>query len=279
VGSTTHDAHQPPCILIFDSGAGGLSILQEMRRKLAGEHFDYLMDTAFFPYGNQSDSVLEKRIVELCVTAVAKLKPDMLILACNTASTLALPHLRAALEIPVVGVVPAVRVAAGYCDLNGLSEFGLLATPATVQRSYTDQLIEDFASHVTVHRFGSPILVSLAERHIAGENVVPMLSEHLQPWLDQHPDMKTIVLGCTHYPLLRELFESLWPQHTWIDSGEAVARQAQKVWQQAHTEPTPCAVGGPTTHLHWTGPDEPSGIRAYLSEFGEQTQIASFSEP
>lgn len=270
------DAHRQPSVLIFDSGAGGLSILQELRRKLTFEHFDYLMDTAFFPYGEQDDSILVERITKLCVAAVSRLESDMLVLACNTASTLALPHLRAALNIPVVGVVPAVRVAAKYCDQNDSLEFGLLATPATVRRSYTDQLIKDFADHITVQRFGSPHLVSLAERHIAGEDVRLPLSDHLQPWLTKHPGMHTIVLGCTHYPLLRGLLEALWPKHTWIDSGEAVAKQAQKIWLDLPKKTISTVKNEAVTHVHWTGPSEPAGILNYLSILGEHGRTDAF---
>lgn len=283
VTSTPH-VSRDNSILIFDSGAGGLSILREVRKKLPVTRFHYLMDTACFPYGNQSDSLLERRIPELCKAAVERFDPAVLVLACNTASTLALPLLREVLDIPVVGVVPAVRVAAGHCASSADTSFGLLATPATVKRPYTDNLISDFAEGFEVHRFGSPLLVSFAERAIAGENIRSELAAHLGPWLETYPDMRTVVLGCTHYPLLRQALESLWPEHHWIDSGEAVARQTDKVLRAAlASKKTPAP--GPSgqvhceTTLHWTGSQEPHGVARYLTDDGEHVTRMPFSWP
>ena len=291
VTSTPH-ASRDDSILIFDSGAGGLSILREVRKKLPVTRFHYLMDTACFPYGNQTDSLLERRIPELCKAAVERFDPAILVLACNTASTLALPLLREVLNIPVVGVVPAVRVAAGHCANSADTSFGLLATPATVKRPYTDNLISDFADGFEVHRFGSPLLVSYAERAISGEDISSELEAHLGPWLEKHPGMKAVVLGCTHYPLLRKELERLWPDHHWIDSGEAIARRTDEILRAAvstrsaniaeskvspesglHTETKS------STCLHWTGRQDPDGVADYLSELGEHVKRMPFDWP
>ncbi|MDF1763973.1 MAG: aspartate/glutamate racemase family protein, partial [Oleibacter sp.] len=140
-------------MLIFDSGVGGLSILQEVARLMPDITLDYLMDSEFFPYGIREDQELIQRIVTFCKAAVEQRQPSVLILACNTASTLALPALREILSIPVVGVVPAIRVA-GERSLSlkddGPATIGLLATPATVNRPYTQDLIEQFAPHCEV---------------------------------------------------------------------------------------------------------------------------------
>ena len=291
VTSTPH-ASRDDSILIFDSGAGGLSILREVRKKLPVTRFHYLMDTACFPYGNQTDSLLERRIPELCKAAVERFDPAILVLACNTASTLALPLLREVLNIPVVGVVPAVRVAAGHCANSADTAFGLLATPATVKRPYTDNLISDFADGFEVHRFGSPLLVSYAERAISGEDVSSELEAHLGPWLEKHPGMKAVVLGCTHYPLLRKELERLWPDHHWIDSGEAIARRTDEILRAAvSTRSTNIAESkvspesGPhketmsSTCLHWTGRQDPDGVAGYLSELGEHVKRMPFDWP
>ena len=291
VTSTPH-VSRDNSILIFDSGAGGLSILREVRKKLPVTRFHYLMDTACFPYGNQSDSLLERRIPELCKAAVERFDPAVLVLACNTASTLALPLLREVLDIPVVGVVPAVRVAAGHCASSADTSFGLLATPATVKRPYTDNLISDFAYGFEVHRFGSPLLVSYAERAVSGEDVSSELEAHLGPWLETYPDMKAIVLGCTHYPLLRNELEHLWPDHHWIDSGEAIARQTDKILRAAvstrsvnisetrvSAESGLPGETGSHTCLHWTGRQEPDGVAGYLSELGERVKRMPFDWP
>ncbi len=285
--TSTPDTSRNDSILIFDSGAGGLSILCEVRKKLPNTHFHYLMDTACFPYGNQVDSHLESRIPELCRAAVEQLNPAVLVLACNTASTLALPLLREALDIPVVGVVPAVRVAAGHCSEAGDTSFGLLATPATVKRSYTDNLISDFADGFEVHRFGSPLLVSYAERAISGDDVSSELEAHLGPWLAQYPDMKAIVLGCTHYPLLRKELERLWPTHHWIDSGEAIARQTDKILRVAtslsNSHEAVVAISQENrarrTSLHWTGNQVPQGVAGYLTDYGEHLEWMPFRWP
>ncbi len=291
VTSTPH-VSRDNSILIFDSGAGGLSILREVRKKLPVTRFHYLMDTACFPYGNQSDSLLERRIPELCMAAVERFDPAVLVLACNTASTLALPLLREVLNIPVVGVVPAVRVAAGHCANSADTSFGLLATPATVKRPYTDNLISDFADGFEVHRFGSPLLVSYAERAISGEDVSSELEAHLGPWLEKHPGMKAVVLGCTHYPLLRKELERLWPDHHWIDSGEAIARRTDEILRAAVStrsaniaeskvspESSLHRETESSTCLHWTGRQDPDGVAGYLSELGEHVKRMPFDWP
>lgn len=274
-------------ILIFDSGAGGLSVLNEVRQALPGVPLHFLLDSGLFPYGNQDDETLAQRIPDLCADAVERLQPSVLILACNTASTLALPALRARLDIPVVGVVPAIRVAANHCRSANKNSFGLLATPATVRREYTDQLISDFAEGLNVVRFGSPDLVSIAEkyletkaeRHLAkkaeqqpdSEAIEHTLFDHLNPWLLQHPECQHVVLGCTHYPLLRPLLETLWPSIHWIDSGAAVARQAARVFDDhAQTQKLEQNAAHPRPHnnaisIYWTGSERPNGVLRALS--------------
>lgn len=274
-------------ILIFDSGAGGLSVLNEVRQALPGVPLHFLLDSGLFPYGNQDDETLAQRIPDLCADAVERLQPSVLILACNTASTLALPALRARLDIPVVGVVPAIRVAANHCRSANQNSFGLLATPATVRREYTDQLISDFAEGLNVVRFGSPDLVSIAEkyletkaeRHLAkkaeqqpdSEAIEHTLFDHLNPWLLQHPECQHVVLGCTHYPLLRPLLETLWPSIHWIDSGAAVARQAARVFDNhAQTQKLEQNAAHPRPHnnaisIYWTGSERPNGVLRALS--------------
>lgn len=235
-------------ILIFDSGVGGLSILSEIRKQFPSTHLHYLMDCEWFPYGTRNDDDLQQRIVSLCSASVSRLQPELLVLACNTASTLALEALRSALTIPVVGVVPAIKVAADQSRQSGPSDIGLLATPATVNRPYTERLIRDFAPHCTVHRLGSRELVQLSEDWMGGQDIRTDLINVLQDWLKQHPQMTQVVLGCTHFPLLRPLLEELWPQIHWIDSGRAVAIQAGRVY------PGDTAAGEASSSLWWTSP-------------------------
>ena len=248
-------------ILIFDSGVGGLSILTEVRQQLPGVHIRYLMDSEMFPYGTRPDALLASRIVEVCSRAVDSFHPSMLILACNTASTLALTQLREALSIPVVGVVPAIRVAGERCRSDQHTVFGLLATPATVKRAYTQNLINEFASDCRVERYGCSELVELAEQHIAGADTRAGLHALIGNWLVQHPDIRHVVLGCTHFPLLRDDLESLWPAIDWIDSGAAVARQAARVYP-GQTQ------GDNSLSYNWTGTQDPEATGRFLSELG-----------
>src|SRR5690554_2576897 len=169
-------------VLIFDSGVGGLSVLKEIHQHQPQLQLQYLVDNAAFPYGTKEDAFLTNRIIEVCSSAVAELQPDILVIACNTASTLALPQLRQLLNIPVVGVVPAIKTAA---NLSKTKVIGLIATPATVSRPYTDNLISEFAPHCNVHMLGSSELVYWAESYIS-HGLLPnteQLYKHIQPWL------------------------------------------------------------------------------------------------
>lgn len=237
-------------VLVFDSGVGGLSIAAEIRRRLPGVSLHYLMDSAAFPYGNKDDDYLVARVVSVCLDAVTQHQPRLLVVACNTASTLALPALRAALAIPVVGVVPALKVAAAA---NPGGAIGLLATPATIHRRYTDELIAAFAAGCEVRRFGSVRLVQWAEHWVATGEEPAELFEHLNDWIMQSPLLSHVVLGCTHFPLLRPMLERLWPTVIWVDSGEAIARRVA----QLLGDDTGAGVA-PPLQLLWTGVQPPA---------------------
>lgn len=245
-------------VLVFDSGVGGLSVAAEIRRRLPTQPLHYLMDSAGFPYGTKDDATLTTRVVDVCRDAVAAQQPRMLVVACNTASTLALPALRAALPIPVVGVVPALKVAASACPGG---EIGLLATPATVNRPYTDNLIREFAAGCRVRRLGSRELVQWAEDWVAAGHEPDGLFAHLDGWLTQPDPVSHVVLGCTHFPLLRPMLERLWSSVTWVDSGEAIARRVA----QLLGDEVP-AKGHPEARLFWTGERTPAdGVARYIA--------------
>lgn len=252
-------------VLIFDSGVGGLSILSEVQQQQPHLNLCYLMDNAAFPYGTKDDDFLTHRIIEVCMQAVTELQPDILVIACNTASTLALPQLRQQLSIPVVGVVPAIKTAAALSQNNTI---GLLATPATVTRPYTDNLIKEFAPHCKVHKLGSTELVCWAENYInIGELPTnEQLYNHLQPWLDAGDFIHHVVLGCTHFPLLGAQLKQLWPSVHWIDSGNAIAlRVASLLPKPANTN---AAMIG-ALNLFWTDAKaSPSGAANYLNLLG-----------
>ena len=264
-------------VLIFDSGVGGLSILKEIHQQLPQLNLNYLMDNAAFPYGTKSDEFLTKRVIEVCSKAVAELAPDILVVACNTASTLALPQLRAALKIPVVGVVPAIKTAA---NLSTTKVIGLIATPATVCRPYTDNLVAEFSPNCEVHRLGSTELVLWAEKHI-NQGAIPnrqALKQHIQPWLNNAEGISHVVLGCTHFPLLLDSLQSLWPSITWVDSGNAIAMRVASLLNQRSNQTLNLPNG--RLSLYWTAQEGPAlGVARFLGLLGELTEQRSVNIP
>ncbi|WON76830.1 glutamate racemase [Serratia sp. UGAL515B_01] len=214
-----------PTVLVFDSGVGGLSVYQEVRQLLPDLHYIYAFDNLAFPYGEKSEEFIIARVLEI-VSAVQQYHPlALVIIACNTASTVSLPALREHFVCPVVGVVPAIKPAAKL-TANGI--VGLLATRGTVQRTYTRELIERFAADCKIELLGSSELVELAEAKLHGESVpLTTLKRILQPWLNMREPPDTVVLGCTHFPLLSEELVQVLPEGTrLVDSGAAIARRA-----------------------------------------------------
>ena len=221
-------------VLIFDSGVGGLSVAQSLRQHYPDAAMCYACDNAWLPYGLREDAVLTERIVAVCQAAVDACQPSVLVVACNTASTLALEHLRQQLAIPVVGTVPAIKPAAAISQTRHI---GLLATRATVARPYTQRLIDSFASDCVITRVAADALVVEAEAYLA--DITPN-TERMQAVLAplwqvvtataEHPKLDTVVLGCTHFPLLKPWLEQLAPAPLyWIDSGDAIARRVAQV--------------------------------------------------
>ena len=217
-------------VLVFDSGMGGLTVAREIRARAPGVAVDYAADTGFFPYGDKSDEALRARLPEIAARLVEAARPDVFVIACNTASTLALPEVRARLAIPVIGTVPAIKPAA---EQSRTGTIGLLATPGTIRRQYTADLIRDFASDVNVILHGSIELVRLAEAHAAGEPHDAAGFAAAQQPLFEAPggqDIDTIVLACTHFPLVRDQLAAAAPHAVrYIDSGAAIARQTLRV--------------------------------------------------
>ena len=218
-------------VLIFDSGVGGLSVARSLRQHYPDTAMCYACDNAWMPYGLRDDITLSARIVAVCQAAVQACRPSVLVVACNTASTLALDGLRKALTIPVVGTVPAIKPAAAISQTRHI---GLLATRATVGRPYTQKLIESFASDCLITRVAADALVLEAEALLGGASPnTERLQQALAPlWQagDNQSPVDTVVLGCTHFPLLKPWLEALAPTPVnWIDSGDAIARRVGQV--------------------------------------------------
>ena len=212
-------------VLIFDSGIGGLSILQHIKAKLPGLDIHYLADHAAFPYGEKDATWLIERVNQLVGKMNLQLAPCAIIIACNTASTLILPSLRGRINTPIIGVVPAIKTAA---RLSQNHKIGLLATPGTVSRPYMDTLIKDFALNAEVTRVGNTELVNMAEQKLKG--IAPdliALKKIIQPFIQAQCDH--VVLGCTHFPLLLKELKQLSTGITWVDSGEAIANRTRTV--------------------------------------------------
>jgi len=243
---TPPDVPETGRVLVFDSGMGGLTVAREIREMAPGLAVDYAADTGFFPYGDKSDEALRARLPEVAAALTAQARPDVFVIACNTASTLALDEVRARLDIPVIGTVPAIKPAAAQTRSGVI---GLLATPGTIRRAYTARLIEEFASDVTVILHGSVELVRLAEAVAAGEPHDPQgFADTLRPIFEAKSGEKidTIVLACTHFPLVAEQLAAAAPAGVrFIDSGAAIARQTLRVLSgQSHAGPATSREGG-----------------------------------
>jgi glutamate racemase len=226
--------------LVFDSGVGGLTVLAEIHRLLPAVPTIFAADTAAFPYGGLSAEAVSQRVMAVMTRLIVAFDPALAVIACNTASTLVLPHLRARFSIPFVGTVPAIKPAAAMTKSGLIS---VLATPGTVKRDYTADLIRDFAAGKEVTLVGAPRLASLAEAALRGEAVADeTIAAEIAPVFIESGGRRTdvVVLACTHYPLLIAAFERLapWPV-AWLDPAPAIARRVRQVLPQRPTAEGP----------------------------------------
>jgi glutamate racemase len=217
-------------ILVFDSGLGGLTVLREIAAARPDANLVYVADDAFFPYGDHCESDLIARVVPLVGTLIEEIRPDIAVIACNTASTLVLPHLRVRYALPFIGTVPAIKPA---CAASRTQLVSMLGTRATVAREYTRQLIRDFGQGCAVTLVGAGRLAGLAEAALHGQLVADAdIAAEIVPCFVQEGDRRTdtVVLACTHYPLLIDRLERLapWPV-AWIDPAPAIARRLVQI--------------------------------------------------
>jgi glutamate racemase len=212
-------------ILFFDSGVGGLSVLGPTRALLPNAPIVYAADSAGFPYGKRSEAEIASRVPALLGRLVERFHPRLAVIACNTASTIALEVVRSALDLPVVGTVPAIKPAA---EMSKTRVIGVLGTEATVRQPYVDDLAARFAADCTLIRHGSPELVDLAEAKLAGENVtIEAIKAAAQPMFDapNGDRIDTVVLACTHFPLLADELKAAFPDVAYVDGGAGIARR------------------------------------------------------
>ncbi len=223
--------HRDRPVLIFDSGLGGLTVLREARYLLPYETLLYVADDAAFPIGRWAEDDLKARLLSLFQELIAHHRPKAVVIACNTAFTLAGEALRKAHpQTPFVGTVPAIKPAAEQTSSGLIS---VLATPGTVRRTYTRSLIDSFASQCHVRLVGSDKLAELSERHLRGQEVADqeLVAEISDCFLERDGKRTdVVVLACTHYPFLANRFRKIapWPVD-WLDPAEAIARQLVRV--------------------------------------------------
>ena len=213
-------------VLFFDSGVGGLSVVAPARALLPSAPFVYAADTAGFPYGTKSEGEIAARVPALLGRLVERYRPRLVVIACNTASTIALSVVRGALDVPVVGTVPAIKPAA---EMSVTRVVGVLGTDATVRQPYVDRLSAEFASDCVVVRHGSAALVALAEAKLRGEwTGIDDVRAAIGGMFDQPQGdrIDTVVLACTHFPLLADELAAAVPHPVHlVDGGLGIARR------------------------------------------------------
>jgi glutamate racemase len=254
-----------PTILIFDSGLGGLTVYREVVRARPDARLIYAADDAFFPYGEHREAELVARVLAVMDELIAAHRPDLVVVACNTASTLVLPHLRERFSVPFVGTVPAIKPA---CAASVSRLVSVLGTPATVRREYTRALIRDFGEGCAVTLVGAPRLAVMAEAELSGEPASDAeLLKEISPCFVEAGGARTdtVVLACTHYPLLLDRLIGLapWPVN-FIDPAPAIARRVIDL-----LGPDPGGRKAPAGRLIFTSGRPPSPVlRAALTRIG-----------
>jgi glutamate racemase len=247
-------------ILIFDSGLGGLTVYREVVAARADADFLYVADDAAFPYGALAEPALISRVVALMDELIAAHRPDLVVIACNTASTIVLAELRKKFTVPFVGTVPAIKPA---CAGSVTKRVSVLGTEATVKREYTRALIRDYAQDCEVTLVGSPTLASYAEAELDGAPAgdAKIRAETEPCFRDGAKRTDTVVLACTHYPLLLHRLRQLapWPVN-FIDPAPAIARRVVEL-----LGPSPAAAGRGTTQANFTSGRVPQAV---LARFG-----------
>lgn len=250
-------------VVLFDSGVGGLTVLEEVRKLQPHMPVIYAADTAGLPYGSKTEAQIAARVAGLLGRITERFNPRLVCIACNTASTIALGMVREVLEVPIVGTVPAIKPAAA---LTRSGVIGLLGTEATVRQAYVDRLEHEFASDKTLLRHAAPGLVEAAEAKLRGERVDPAVIAEAACALRSRPGgerIDTVVLACTHFPLLeQELAEAFGPNVRFVHGATGIARQIARL-----TEGQECSRQSADRAL-FTGSIVPGAYAEALARYG-----------
>src|SRR4051794_11795619 len=237
-------------LLVFDSGVGGLSVANEIRALLPRARLVYVADRAAYPYGTKRPEEIEARVPAILGRLAERFDPELIVIACNTASTIALDAVRSALDLPIVGTVPAIKPAAA---LSRTRAIGVLGTDATMRQPYVDRLAAEFAADCNVVRHGSAELVELAEAKLRGEEAELSAYRAILDGLFAQPGgerVDTIVLACTHFPLIEEELAAASSHPVqFVDGKEGIARRvaaltAHREWPAEAPEHRALFTGG-----------------------------------
>ncbi len=223
---TGGEVHPAAPLLLFDSGVGGLSVLAEVRKVLPQAPVIYAADLAGLPYGTKSEAEVAARVCGLLGRMAERYRLRLICIACNTASTIALAMVRDVLEVPIVGTVPAIKPAAA---MTRTGVIGLLGTAATIRQGYVDRLETEFAVGKRLLRHAAPELVFAAEALLRGQSVDPEVFTRAAQGLRSQPggeDIDTVVLACTHFPLVQaQLAKAFGPGVSFVDGAAGIARR------------------------------------------------------
>ena len=254
---------------VFDSGVGGISVLKHMHALLPHEDLIYLADSKYAPYGNKTADEIIARcryLTQLCLQKNVK----AIVVACNTATAAAIDTLRAEYKVPFIGMEPAVKPAAA-ASKNGI--IGVLATVGTLKSAQFAGLLEAYGRDVKVVTQAGTGLVESVERGILnGFEMANLLQTHLKPLLDAGAD--TIVLGCTHYPLLADAIRDIVGEKiTLIDTGAAVAKQLQRQLSENNL----LNLNDKTGEVKfWTNSEAENSQQVIMKLWGEVTKVKRF---
>lgn len=261
-------------ILVIDSGLGGLSLAIPLLENSPKISLDYIADDAFLPYGTKKDSVIIDRSKKIIHTYLDK-TPNLqqIIIGCNTASTICLEPLRRSYSVPIIGVVPALKPA---CKSSQKPIVGLLATPATINRTYTKDLVDKFSNGKEVMKIGSASLVLEAENILSNKHYdQKVIKKELEPFLDLYSKgrLDTIVLGCTHFPLLKkEISEIFGEGIKLVDSTDAIINRSRKLLEATEN---PKIIEHRANTFYYTHPSKNYRESSFLSYFSDFKKLGT----